>query len=249
MPMFSTLLFLAVSQAIPVLPWDDVSKSGQVLPEERPWGLAVQRDPVEAFTYLQAALRFTFMGGEVTPGSGVNYGDLFSTGIGGSIQGGHLWRLSKTILFGPYLELDLDSFGGKSSTDSFGDALKPDSMNTLRMLGGAKIREEFGSGARFFGDQYLALGVIHYPSVGGTLTSGGITSTGNLFSSKTVAAFDLGADIGWAPSSLIDLFFGFVLSINGAPGEGKDLVIVGTGSTRPGTPVNFGLNLGVTFKF
>jgi hypothetical protein len=215
------------------------------LPGERP-----QKDADRGnLTYIEASVRFTVPGGTMVSGGGVKYGDLFDVGVGGGLQFGYLWKLSRTVLLGAYFEADYDSFAGTATTDSFGNTLKPDTMNTFRTLVGVKVREEFGSGARFFGEQYLGLGANFYPSVKGTLTTGGASSNGEFLSSKTAVAFDLGANIGWSVSPQVDLFLGFAIEVNGGPGEGKDIVIVSTGSSRPGTMVNTGINLGLNIKF
>ena len=199
--------------------------------------------------YLEATLRFTFPGGDVVSG-GPKYGDIFNVGVGGGVQVDYLWKLTRALYLGAYLEVDVDSFGGKTTTDSFGDTLKPDTMTTFRILGGIKAREEFAPDGRFFFEEFLGLGANRYPSVQGTLTSGGTVTTGELFASGTTVAFDLGLTVGWNVSPQVGLFLSVVVEVNGGPGEGKDLVFVSsTGSTTPGVMVNAGVNLGVNIRF
>jgi hypothetical protein len=196
-----------------------------------------------------AALRLTFPGGDVVSGTGaLKYGDLFSTGVGVAFHGDYLWRLSRSVLFGAYLEVDYDTFAGASSTDSFGTTLKSGNMNTPRVMVGAKVREEFGRGGAFFSEQFMGFGAIFYPSVQGTL-SGATTGSGELFAQKTSFAFDLGFNIGWDMNEHLGLVLGFELEVNGGPGQGKDLVIVSSGSSTPQTMVNAGITLGLNVRF
>jgi len=203
----------------------------------------------ETLLYLEATLRLTIPGGDVVSG-GPRYGDLFNLGVGGGVEFDYLWKLSRILYLGPYVELDVDSFGGTRWTDSFGDTLKPDSMTTFRILGGVKAREELGPAGHFFVEEFLGLGAIHYPSVTGTLNSGGVVTTGEVFGSRTTVAFDLGIKVGWNITPQVGLFLSIVVEINGGPSTGNDIVIVGTtGSTSPGIMVNTGLNLGIDFRF
>jgi hypothetical protein len=203
----------------------------------------------ENLLYVEAALRLTFPGGDVISG-GPRYGDLFTTGIGGGAQFDYLWKMSRTVYLGAYLEVDFDSFGGTTATDSFGNTIKPDTMNTFRILVGGKLREDLGAEGHFYAEQFLGVGANVYPSVKGTLTSGGVESTGELFGKKTAVAFDLGINVGWDVSRQVGLFLGFSVEINGGPGQGADFVFVSiTGSSTPGIMVNAGINLGVNLRF
>jgi hypothetical protein len=211
---------------------------------------APQKDPgTWNLLYLEVALRFTIPGGDVVSG-GPKYSDIFNVGVGVGAQFDYLWRLSRTVDLGIYAEVDFDSFGGSTSTDGLGNTIKPETMNTIRILAGGKIRENFGVANRFFAEQFLGLGANVYPSVKGTLTSGGVETTGELFASKTAVAFDLGINIGWEASSQVGFFLGVTLEINGGPGEGKDLIFVSSsGSSTPGVMINTGINLGVNIRF
>jgi len=201
--------------------------------------------------YLEAAARFTFPGGDVVSGGGSpGYGDFFNTGVGVGLQADYLWRLSPSAFLGAYAEVDIDTFGGSSVTDSFGTTVSPDSMTTYRALIGVKARQEFGSGTRFYFEEYLGLGVTLYPSVNATISGNGMSGSGQLFSSKTNFAFDLGANFGLAVARQVDLFVGIAVGINGGPGKGNDIVIVSnTGSSTPGDMVNASVTLGVNVKF
>jgi len=231
--------------------------------EEAPWGSGMpvriqfeepagraqaELDRRDLF-YLGAAFRLTFPGGDVVSGiGGPKYSDLFSDGVGVGIQGDYLWRLTKSVLFGAYLEVDFDTFAGASTTDSFGTTLKLESMSTPRVLVGAKVREEFGREARFFSEQFMGFGANFYPSVKGTL-SGASTGSGEFFGQKTSLAFDVGVNLGWDVTAQLALVLGFELEVNGGPGKGRDLVIVSSGSSTPQTMVNGGITLGMNIRF
>lgn len=203
----------------------------------------------EDLLYVEAAARFTFPTGDVVSG-GPKYGDLFGTGVGVGLQADYLWRLSRSITLGAYVEFDYDSFQGSSTTDSFGTTLKPDRMSTYRAMLGAKLREDFGPGPHFYLEEYMGFGANFYSPVNATLSGNGMDGSGQLFSAKTSFAFDFGANFGWALAPHVDLFLGLAVAVNGGPGTGRDIVIVSnTGSTTPGPMVNAQITLGVNFGF
>jgi hypothetical protein len=205
----------------------------------------------DTLLYGAATLRFTFPGGKVASEAenGKIYGNFFDTGIGFGVQVNHLWRISPTLDLGPYIEVDYDTFGGLLSTNGIDTVFKPDTMSTLRTLMGAKIRNEWGSDGTWFGECFLGIGAIFYPSVNATTIDPAGDGRGELFSSKTAFALDLGGNLGLVVSSRFDLLICLMLEINGGPGQGKDISFTTSGSRRPGTMINGGLNFGVNVHF
>jgi hypothetical protein len=201
--------------------------------------------------YLEAAARFTFPGGDVVSGgSSPKYGDFFGTGAGAGLQADYLWRLSRSVFLGVYVEFDIDRFGGSSVTDTFGTTVRPDSLTMYRALVGAKVREDFGTAAHFYSEQYLGFGVNVYRPVNATISANGMEARGELFSARTTFAFDLGINFGVNVSHQVDLFVGVAVGVNGGPGNGKDIVVVSdSGSTTPGDMVNASLTVGLNIKF
>jgi hypothetical protein len=148
-----------------------------------------EREGLEGSLSIQG--RYSVPLGTVDPDLSVDYGDLFKSGLGLSVEGSLLWHIGPKWHLGPYLSLGWDGYDGKSSTDDFGDTLKPDSMALTTFLVGARALLEIGPQAQL--DLHMAFGATHYGKVDGVLTLSGVPFDVVVFGSSTKFAFDFGS--------------------------------------------------------
>jgi hypothetical protein len=177
--------------------------------------------------------------GTVDPDLNVDYGDLFKTGLGLSVEASVLWPVGPKWHFGPYLSVGWDSFDGKTSTDEVGDSLTPDTMDITTFLVGGRGILQLGPQAQL--DLHMAFGAAHYGEVGGTFVSAGIPPDVIVFKSSTKFAFDLGVRFNVVTGPV---FFdgGIDLRSQGAPTNGDF-------DFNSGPLVTFALEFGVGVRF
>lgn len=137
--------------------------------------------------------RVSLPSGTVDSDLNVNYGDLFKTGLGFSVEASMLWPVGQKWRFGPYLSVGFDSFDGKKSTDDVGDTLTPDGMDITTFLIGGRGILQMGPSAQL--DLHMAFGAGHYSEVSGTLVSAGIPPDVTIYKASTKFAFDLGVRV------------------------------------------------------
>src|SRR5439155_5446107 len=96
-----------------------------------PSSLAATEFVQEHFGHLRASLallgRVSIPGnGDVSTDGGITYQDIFNAGIGASLEGDVLLATGGGLLLGGYASIGYDVFGGRSSTDEFGNNLDVD---------------------------------------------------------------------------------------------------------------------------
>ena len=197
---------------------------------------------------LQAGARFTFPGGAISGIGSVGYHELLGTGIGAELQGARLWRVSRRVSLGAYLEADEDFFpGGGRIPGLFGTTVKTQSSSAFRLLGGAKIREEFGA-SHFYSEQMLGFGAIFHSGIRGDVSNG--MNDAELFARTVRFGMDVGATIGLSVSRQWETFVTLAMQLNGGPGEGRDIAIIAPNfSGNANTQLNFGVTLGLNIRF
>jgi len=195
------------------------------------------RDGVSGSVSIQG--RYSLPLGTVDSDLSVDYGDLFKSGLGLSVEGSLLWKVGPKWKFGPYLSVGWDGYDGKGFTDDVGDTLTPDSMSLTTFLVGARGLLELGPQAEL--DLHMAFGATRYGRVDGVFTMSGIPLDVVVFNSSTKFAFDIGMRFNLIAGPV---FFdaGFDVRSQGAP-DNADF------DFNSGPLVTFGIEFGVGIRF
>lgn len=170
---------------------------------------------------LTFAVRVSIPGGEASDTK--DWSDFLSPGIGLGVQYSWLPKASESLYFGPYAGISVDSYEGKEEPvviQPVGNAtVEPDSLETVGLEFGARIRKEFG---KFFVDANVGIGVTFYTTTHADITAPGVTGDAEAISASTAFLAVFGARFGLALSERVNLAAGVAFQINGAPDVGKD---------------------------
>jgi hypothetical protein len=195
-----------------------------------------ERDYRDHYDGLTVGLRNTLPGGEAF--DSVRWGDLVSGGIGVELQYGYLWRASSWVYGGWYAGLDVDSFGGRTSTQG-GLEIRTDRLNTANVVFGGRLRQNFNG---FHVDENVGLGAVIYMKQEFAVRSLGIDNL-ELIKSSVNYLVNFGVRVGAPLSKNTELNLGLAYQVNGAPDEGKDF----TGKFKSMGNVIVGLSLDFGF--
>ena len=226
--MVATLSGISVAQELRALP---SGERGIELLQPR------GRDSMSGSLSIQG--RYSVPLGTVDKDLSVDYGDLFKSGLGLSVEGSLLWRVDSKWKLGPYLSVGWDGYDGKASTDDLGDTLTPDSISLTTFLVGARALLDLGPQAQL--DLHMAFGATRYGKVDGVLVVGGTPLDVVVFDSSTKFAFDIGVRFNLIADPV---FFdaGFDIRSQGAP-DNADFAF------DSGPLVTFGIEFGVGIRF
>lgn len=175
----------------------------------------------------------------------VRWSELISGGIGLDLEYSRLWRQNSWVYLGYFGSLQIDSFGGKRSTQfdeataSFFD-IRTDRLNMGGLIVGGRIRENFNG---FHMDQSVGVGASIYMKQELDVM-GGAEGLEFIKSSVNYAA-QISARVGAPLGKNIDLNLGVGLRFNGAPDEGKDF----SGALKFKPQQNLVLALSLDFGF
>ena len=150
---------------------------------------------------------------------------------------------------GPYAELDYDHyFGGISDPDLFVVDIEPDASDMLRLLVGAKLREDALWGSRFYAEQHAGIGAIFYSAIRGTETATG--ETREFLAASTRVAGSFGAGLGYEIGRDSEVFLGMTCELNQGAKLGDDFMLFVP--ERRGTPhlmYSYGASVGLSLRF
>jgi hypothetical protein len=131
----------------------------------------------------------------------LDYSDLFNPGYGFTLEADLMfkpWAPSdleprfRPAAVGGFVAFEWDSFGGSSTRDRTGTAIRPETLRLPSVFVGVK-----GAGSvyeHFFGDLRFGLGGVHYPSLKAQFQPGG---EGELFAESWEFAMELRMHFGW----------------------------------------------------
>jgi hypothetical protein len=180
------------------------------------------RDYQDHYSELTVGLRNSIPTGDAF--DNVRWGDLVSGGIGLEIQYGYLWRANSWCYGGWFAGLNIDSFGGRSSTlvDPTTGAsidIRTDRLNVADLEFGARLRQNTGSG--FHVDEHVGVGAAIYMKQQVDIRNGGASGL-ELIKSSVSYLLDVGVRVGAPLGKDVELGLGIAYQVTGAPSEGKD---------------------------
>ncbi len=202
-----------------------------------------EREYTDVYDTFTVGLQNTIPGSKAF--DDVRWSELISGGVGLDLEYSRLWRQNSWIYWGYYGSLQIDSFGGKKSTQfdsassTFVD-IRTDRLNMGGLLVGTRLRENFSG---FHMDQSVGIGASMYMKEKIDVL-GGASGLEFIKSSVNYAA-EIAARIGAPLGKSIDLNLGVGMRFNGAPDEGKDF----TGSLKFKPQQNLVLALTLDFGF
>lgn len=140
--------------------------------------------------------------GEVDRDRDLDYGDLWGTGLGMSLEGDALWTLrGGPWRMGGYVSAGFDVFQGDEAHDEAGDLLEADNLITGHLLAGFKIA--LASERGFFFDGRAGVGPVLWLETEGELRAGGPPSDVEIFSSTFAFGAELASHVGYASRGVI----------------------------------------------
>jgi len=195
-----------------------------------------ERDYRDHYSGLTVGLRNTLPGGQAFDDT--RWGELVSGGIGLQLEYGYLWRASSWVYGGWYAGLDVDSFGGRSSTEG-GLEIRTDRLNTANVVFGGRLRQNFNG---FHVDENIGIGAVLYTKQEFAIRNLGVDNL-ELIKSSDNYLVNFGVRVGAPLSKNVELNLGLGYQINGAPDEGDDF----GGKFKPMHNVIVGLSLDFGF--
>ncbi len=206
---------------------------GPVTPPQDPRG-----HWVSTFSILP---RISDLSGDVDTDIGVEYDDLWKTGIGLSIESGFLSHVGKSWYLGLYLSTGFDVFSGDEFTDDVGDTLEADPLFVSNLHLGFKAALMKSHGFYFNGR--IGIGATFWSAAKGDLTLSGVETSVTIFDPGVTFSPELAAHVGFGFGQGY-LAAGFVVRGLGEPQESDDLAFEGTSPA-----VLAGLELELGFRF
>lgn len=155
----------------------------------------------------------------------VDYSDLFNPGYGFTLEADLMFRpiappdlepRYRPAALGGFVAFEWDFYGGSSTRDRAGTAIRPETLRLPSVFVGVK-----GSGLvyeHFFGDLRFGLGGVHYPSLKAQFQPGG---EGELFAESWEFAMELRMHFGWKLGP-VGLVFGMGGRLFTPPDPGRD---------------------------
>jgi hypothetical protein len=158
----------------------------------------------------------TFVAGNVVVITNrLNYLDLFSPGLGFTLEadfmsrppppvpGGPPWE--RTPAMGAYVAFECDWFDGGSATDDAGTKFSPETLRLPQVYVGFKAEGTVQE--NFFGDLRLGFGAAHYPSLMATVKPAGLpASDREFFQDGWTFAMELRMHFGWRAGPVAFIF-------------------------------------------
>ena len=164
--------------------------------------------------------------GEVDSDLDLNYGDLWGTGLGMSVESDVLYPLrGGPWRIGGYVSAGFDVFQGDEAHDELGDTLKADNLTTGHLLLGFKVA--LASERGFFFDGRAGVGPVLWLETEGELRAGGPPSDVEIFSSSVAFGAEFASHVGYATRGVI-FSLGFALRGQTKP-DSADLDFDGLG--------------------
>ena len=174
-----------------------------------------EREYRDGYSQFSVGLRNSLPTGEAF--QGVKWDDLISGGIGLQLQYSDLYRSNSWVYTGWYLGVNIDSFGGRSSTVQ-GVDIRTDRLNMANLEFGLKVRQNFQG---FHLDEHLGVGAAMYMKQEVDIRNGGPEGL-ELIKSSVNYLFDVGVRFGAPIGKDVELALGVSYQMNGAPSEGDD---------------------------
>src|SRR5579862_4887445 len=202
-----------------------------------------EREYREDYTQVIVGLRNTLPSGNAV--QNVRWGDLVSGGIGVDVQYAELWRASSWVYGGWYADVNIDSFGGRTSsqtdpTTGLAAEFRTDRLNTADLEFGGRLRQNFNG---FHIDENVGVGAVMYMKEDVANRSTGIDKL-EFIKSSVNYMFDFGIRVGAPVGKNVELNLGLAFQVNGAPDAGKDF---STLNFRPMQNLVLGLSLDIGF--
>jgi hypothetical protein len=158
----------------------------------------------------------TFVAGNVIViANRLNYLDLFSPGLGFTLEadfmtrpppprpGGPPWERSPAM--GGYVAFECDWYGGDTATDDAGTKFSPETLRLPQVYVGFKAEGTVQD--NFFGDLRLGFGAAHYPSLMATVRPAGLPASDREFFKDTwTFAMELRMHFGWRAGPVAFIF-------------------------------------------
>jgi hypothetical protein len=180
-----------------------------------------EREYKDVYSNLTVGLETTIPGGDAF--ANVRWSELISGGVGLDLEYSRLWRENSWVYCGYFVGLNLDSYGGRSSTQfnqgtsTFID-VRTSRMNMAGVTVGGRIRENFNG---WHMDQSAGLGAAIYTKQEVDILGTGPDNLELIKSSVNYTAL-IEARVGAPLGNDVELNLGVGYRINGAPQEGKD---------------------------
>ena len=147
--------------------------------------------------------------GEVDSDLDLDYGDLWGTGLGMSIESDALWTLrGGPWRMGGYVSAGFDVFQGDEARGEFGDTLKAENLTTSHLLLGFKVAPAPERG--FFFDGRAGVGPVLWLETEGELRAGGPPSDVEFFDNSLAFGAEVASHAGFASRGVI-FSLGFAL--------------------------------------
>ena len=178
-----------------------------------------EREYRDSYDHFSVGLRATLPTGEAL--DGINWDDLVGGGIGLQLQYQALWRANSWNYGGYFFGVDVDSFGGRTSTLNAGGAsatVRTDRLNMAAVEFGGMLRQNFNG---FHVDEHVGVGALIYMKQELDVRNGGAEGL-ELIESSVTYLFDIGVRIGAPIGKNTEMSLGVSYQLNGAPSEGED---------------------------
>jgi hypothetical protein len=170
------------------------------------------------YEQLSFSVRTTLPGGEAF--QGVRWNDIISGGIGLGVEYSSLYQASSWIYGGWFVGLGIDSFGGRTLTDSLsGDEIRTDRLNMADLEFGGRLRQNFKG---FHVDESVGVGGLFYMKQEFADRTQDLDKL-ELIKSSATYMFDVGVRLGAPVGKDVELSLGAFYRVNGAPSHGKDV--------------------------
>lgn len=179
-----------------------------------------EREYKDVYSDVTVGIETSIPGGKAFEDT--RWSEIISGGIGLDLEYSRLWRENSWVYLGYFTALNIDSFGGKKSTQfdpassTFVD-IRTSRLNMAGLQVGARLRENFSG---FHMDQSVGVGASVYTKQEVDIMGG--AQNLELIKSSVNYATSIAARIGAPLSKSCELNFGVGIRWNGAPDEGKD---------------------------
>jgi hypothetical protein len=181
-----------------------------------------EREYRDVYSNLTVGLETTIPGGDAF--ANTRWSELISGGIGVDLEYSRLWRENSWVYCGYFAAVNLDSFGGRSSTQfnvttGSNIDIRTSRMNMAGVTLGGRVRENFNG---WHMDQSVGLGAAIYTKQEIDVLGTGPSNLELIKSSVNYSAM-VEARIGAPLGKDVELNLGIGYRVNGAPQEGKDV--------------------------
>lgn len=199
------------------------------------------REYRDGYSELTIEVRNSLPAGEAF--QGVRWSDIIGGGLGLDLQYSHLWRASSWVYGGYYAQLGIDSYSGRSSTQTdpvLGTIdIRTDRLNVANLVFGGRLRQNL-SGFHF--DENIGVGAAMYMKQEFDVKNTGLDKLELIKSSANYLA-TIGVRVGAPIGKDVDLNLGVAYQWMGAPSEGENF----GGKFKSLPSVVLGLSLDIGF--